>query len=406
MTSSGQNRLFKVLFFGNKCLFDITQHHFRQRLGEILFAPIRRVAVQLLLVAIALMVENAYAQIPQREKPDLRFQHLNINLNNSRIESLIQDSYGYIWIGTLSGLYKYDGVGLSLYLSSDDTTSIDGNRAGSLFEDSKKRLWIGTEKGISYYDRKQDHFIRTEIDDRFVDPSDPTPNRIGSIVEDKDGSVWIASERAGLLRLDEKKNVFVSFFNDKDGGKLEDTPVISLCPDKDNRLWVGTTIGLFDLDTKTGAALFYTHDAENFNSIAGNYVEDIILDRNENLWIATHEYGLDKLVNRNGENRTFVHYRSKLDDVHSLTNNDVTTVYEDSTGKIWICNENGGLHLYNPANDNFFRFVPDPADPFSVSNISVKVIFEDRQGRLWVGSNLEGIDVVDKYETTTSSEVF
>jgi ligand-binding sensor domain-containing protein/signal transduction histidine kinase len=217
-------------------------------------------------------------------------------------------------------------------------------------------------------------------------------------VEDKDGRVWIASERAGLLHLDEKKNVFVSFFNDKDGGKLEDTPVISLCPDKGNRLWVGTTIGLFDLDTKTGAALLYTHDAENSNSIAGNYVEDIIVDRNENLWIATHENGLDKLVNRNGENKTFVHYRSRLDDIHSLTNNDVTTVYEDSAGKIWVCNENGGLHLYNPANDNFFRFVPDPADPFSVSNISVKVIFEDRQGRLWVGSNLEGIDVVDKYE--------
>lgn len=314
------------------------------------------------------------------------------------IESLLQDSYGYMWIGTLGGLYKYDGIGLTLYLPSDDSTSIAGNRAGSLFEDSKKRLWIGTEKGISYYNRDHDNFIRVEVQDDFVKPSDPTPNRIGSILEDEEGAIWIGSERAGLLHLDEKKQSFVSYFNDKkEGGVLRDAQVISLFSAGKGVLWVGTTVGLFTLDTKTGTIVHYAHDPTNANSLAGNYIEDLLIDKKGNLWIATHENGLDKLeLNKNSA--SFIHYKSELKNINSLTNNDVTTVYEDRSGKIWICNENGGLHLYNPHQDNFFRYGPDPIDPFSISNISVKVIYEDHQGRLWVGSNLEGIDIVDKYE--------
>ncbi len=341
---------------------------------------------------------NIFAQQLQKEKPELRFQHLNINLNNSQIESLWQDSRGYIWIGTLGGLYKYDGVGLALYLASDDSTSIDGNRAGCLFEDSKKRFWIGTEKGIGHYNREQDNFVRFKIQDDFVDPSDPTPNKIGSITEDEHGTIWIGSERAGLLYLDEKKQTFVSYFNNKNGGgALRNAHVISLFTNGNNRLWVGTTVGLFKLDTRTGKTVHYAHDPKKACSLAGNYVEDIQVDKKGNLWVATHENGLDRLDFKK-DSSTFIHYRSKIDDIRSLTNDDVTTIYEDRSGKIWICNENGGLHLYNPLEDNFFRYGPDPTDPFSVSNISVKVIYEDKQGRLWVGSNLEGIDVMDKYE--------
>src|SRR5687768_5478732 len=228
MTSARQIRLFKVLFFDDPALLSIARSRLRR--SEIFTPSFVYLATRLFVLVFIFSVGSVHAQMVQREKPEFRFQHLNINLNNSRIESLIQDSDGYMWIGTLGGLYKYDGVGLSLYLSSDDSTSIDGNRVGSLYEDSKNRLWIGTEKGISYYDRKQDRFIRADIQDDFVDPSDPTPNRIGSIVEDAKGTLWIANERAGLLYLDEQKNAFISYFHNKDGGKLEDAPVISLCP--------------------------------------------------------------------------------------------------------------------------------------------------------------------------------
>ena len=70
----------------------------------------------------------------QNSKPKFKFEHLPLDLNNNSVESIIQDSYGYIWIGTLGGLHRYDGVSVTTYLKSEDSTSLTGNRQGRLFE--------------------------------------------------------------------------------------------------------------------------------------------------------------------------------------------------------------------------------------------------------------------------------
>jgi len=343
-------------------------------------------------------VYGSTAQNPDVTRPKFRFQHLNIDLNNNMVEAIYQDSYGYIWIGTLGGVHKYDGINLTLYLSTDDTTTVSGDRVGSIFEDSKGRLWLGTESGICYYNREKDNFIRYSTINEFVDPADPTPDRIGAIVEDKGGTIWIGSERGGLHFLDEKKHAFVPFYKDIHTNALSDAIVISLFFENKNVLWVGTMQnGLFKLNTQTKVITQFKHDPDNPESIGGNYMEDILIDSHNNLWIATSENGLDKL--EIGKRDTvFKHYKHQLGNYNSLFNNAVTTVYEDKNENIWVCNENGGLHLYDFQKDFFYRYTPDPFDPFSISNISVKAIFEDKQGRLWFGSNLEGIDVVDKYQ--------
>jgi signal transduction histidine kinase/ligand-binding sensor domain-containing protein len=301
-----------------------------------------------------------------------------------------------MWIGTLGGLHRYDGISITSYLSSDDLKSVDGNRAGCLFEDSRRQLWIGTENGICRYDRESDSFIRFKTFRNNLDSITRSSNKISSIIEDDKGTLWIASEKEGLLYLDTLKQSFVPYFKHGGGHVLAGTHVVTLYFG-DNFLWVGTAdSGLFRLDTRTAEILQYKNDTLNENSLAGNYVEDLLIDRKGNLWIATHENGLDKLNLRNTPEK-FIHYKHKLSDNHTLANNDVTTVYEDASGNVWVCNENGGLHLYNEQDDNFYWYGPDPSNPFSISNISVKVFYQDKQGRLWAGSNLEGIDVADKY---------
>src|SRR5688572_26223436 len=217
----------------------------------------------LVLAAAFTGMNNSTAQGLQHKKPEFRFRQLNVNLSNSRVESIWQDHQGYIWIGTLGGLYRYDGIGVALYLSSDDSTTIDGNRAGCLFEDKKKRFWIGTEKGISYYNREQDNFVRIKIQEDFIDSSSTIPNRIGTIVEDASGSIWIGSERAGLLLLNEEKQIFESYFTDEKNNALKGAQVISLFPAANATLWVGTTVGLFRLNTSTGDIIHYSHDPDN-----------------------------------------------------------------------------------------------------------------------------------------------
>ena len=330
-------------------------------------------------------------------KSKMKFEHLDLALNNNMVEALLQDSEGYMWIGTLGGLHRYDGVNLVLYENRGDTVSLNGNRVGELFEDSQQRLWIGTENGIYQYIRELDQFRKLPTENDFVDPANPRPDRSEAIIEDENGTIWIANERSGLQFFNENEQQFETFFKQVDPDSIRFEQAVSLTSANDGVLWMGTAEnGLVKVNVGDKSYKRYKHDNNDPASVAGTYLEDIHVDQEGILWIATRENGLD-IYDTKKDNGIFKHYRHEKGNPNSLFNDDVTTVYEDRSGQMWICNENGGLHLYNPAQDNFKRHIPMPTDPFSISNIAVKAVFEDDQGRFWIGTNLEGVDVSDKF---------
>lgn len=80
------------------------------------------------------------------------FEHYNIaeGLSQSIVYCILQDSKGFIWIGTQDGLNKYDGLNFHNYSNvADDTCSISNNWIYSIFEDSKGDIWIGTRRGLN-----------------------------------------------------------------------------------------------------------------------------------------------------------------------------------------------------------------------------------------------------------------
>ncbi|MEP6676586.1 MAG: two-component regulator propeller domain-containing protein, partial [Ferruginibacter sp.] len=81
------------------------------------------------------------------------FRHLTTEngLINTRISTLYQDSKGYIWIGTLDGLQRYDGNRFVNYLPDlHDPEALHDGWINTVFEDSKHRFWVGTHAGAPY----------------------------------------------------------------------------------------------------------------------------------------------------------------------------------------------------------------------------------------------------------------
>lgn len=69
-------------------------------------------------------------------------------LSNSHVKSIIQDSYGFIWLGTRNGLNRYDGVSMKLYNCYDETLQHGNQVISALFEDNHRQLWVGTDDGV------------------------------------------------------------------------------------------------------------------------------------------------------------------------------------------------------------------------------------------------------------------
>ena len=87
-------------------------------------------------------------------------------LSSSLINCMVQDKYGYIWVGTEYGLSKFDGYRFPNYLhNEEDTTSITDNIISDLLVDKKGNLWIGCAKGLMRYNYETNDFARLQFPD-------------------------------------------------------------------------------------------------------------------------------------------------------------------------------------------------------------------------------------------------
>lgn len=363
-----------------------------QAIGGRLFAPL----TFLLPLFLFLMGSKAVGQDEQIRRPDFKFQHIDRELSNNQVFTIMQDRSGFFWIGTLGGLHRAKGNEFDLFVTSKDSTSIHDNRVERLFEDRHGNLWVGTHDGLSRYNPDLNNFTRFDTHHESVNPLDPNTNRIREIVEDGEGRLWISSQRTGLSYYDEQKQAVVPFFTKATGNPLGTTNLTALCPDANGILWIGTANdGLKKLNTKTNEVTHFAHDPKDPTSLAGNSITAIAVDKKGNVWIGTNFWGVDRIIN-DGSKATFLHYKHNPKTQFSLANNDVRRLFVDSQNRVWSCNENGGLNLYSAEHDLFFSYLPDPFTPFSIYSNSYWNIYEDKSGRIWLGSSLNGIDVIDE----------
>ena len=98
---------------------------------------------------------------PQQEKLETEQLTMEDGLSQSTVFCIIQDKIGFLWIGTQSGLNRYDGYTFKkYYYDPEDTTSLSHNYINSIFEDKSNQLWIGTARGLNKYNRQSDSFTR------------------------------------------------------------------------------------------------------------------------------------------------------------------------------------------------------------------------------------------------------
>jgi len=334
----------------------------------------------------------------------IHFKRISVDegLSQSAIFCILQDSKGFLWIGTQDGLNKYTGYTFHVFKSyPDDTNSLSHNWITAIYEDDSGMIWIGTNGGgLNRFDPKKEKFFRYPVDED--DPNCINSGFIRTICQDTTGAIWIGTGGGGLSKLTLEthlenpgtKKERITHYRHIPGNpnSLRSDSVNAVIEDVSGLLWIGTSSGLDMFDKKMENFTHYINIPNDPFSLSHNGVHKIYEDRSGLLWVGTSG-GLNLL---NQETGRFTRYRRKSGDSTTLSSDRVTAILEDRSGVLWIGTRGGGLNKFDKRTETFTHFRNIPDDPYSLSFDNITCIYEDRSRILWIGTSGKGLNRFDR----------
>jgi len=323
--------------------------------------------------------------LPQEEQ-FIRYLHNSTNtysLSDDNIRSIYQDDSGILWVGTnSSGINKYSKEQDKFehfYNEPTNPNSLDNNSVWSFYTDKSNQLWVGTSAGLNIYDpslQQVKHYQHDAEDEDSI-----SAGSVWEIFGDSSGAIWIGTQ-TGLDRFDQQTGRFIHYRYDSSNGNLL-VNIRVLFEDKQGILWIGTKMnGLFSLDQTRSTFSQLASPTLNQTS----WITSLAEDRNDRLWIGTNT-GLYQLDVGTG---AMVAYKSDTTAQNHISHDRIRSIYQDAGGMIWIATAGGGLNRLNVETQTFTAWTEDDG----LSNNAVYGILPDDQGNLWLSTDL-GISKFD-----------
>lgn len=334
-------------------------------------------------LAVALIM-TAVTAMQVHSQPHLRFQRFSQadGLSDLTINSIAQDSTGFLWIATRDGLNRYDGTRFKVFKHVlGDSTSLVHDNVQCVFVDSRGAVWVGTTRGLCRYDPSRNAFQRIPI----ASPKPAVPD-INAITEDASGTLWLAVAGVGLAKIERPSGRGMLYQHDPaDRHSISSNSLRCVVVDPAGMIWTGSLdAGLNRFDPLTGRATRFIHDPRDPTSIGGGRIEGLRVDPKGNLWVGTENGALCRFDPQRG---TFVRFTRNPRNPRSISSNYVTSIFFDHAGALWVGTQGGGLNRtesYETA--EFTSYVYNHTDPCTISDDYVGCIFEDRERVLWIGT--------------------
>jgi ligand-binding sensor domain-containing protein len=314
----------------------------------------------------------------------LRFEHLGVEqgLTQESITKVIQDKYGYLWIGTQAGLNRYDGYRMTVFKNDPtDPGSLRDNYIQALYEDSSGQLWIGSKGGLDRYDPSTRKFVHQQINTSAA-------LSVSSIAGDGKQGLWLATSE-GLLHLDIPAGKLETLRHAQaDADSLGDDHVNVVTRDKSGNLWVGTATGL---EMMPAGETRFRHLAPQAESSAANNILVLSAGPDGVMWAGSLN-GLQAWKLKPGDDKP---QRLPLAAADTFADQQINALLHDSEGTLWVGTIADGLKRRDAATGRFYHYRRDIANQHGIGDNQVTALYQDRTGTLWVGNWYTGLDWVD-----------
>ncbi|MDE2566088.1 MAG: histidine kinase, partial [Burkholderiales bacterium] len=359
-------------------------------------------------------------------------------LPNAIATSVAQDGDGFLWVGTLGGLARWDGYHFRVFRADPGRPGeLPDNVIQTLHTDPGGRLWVGTSAaGLARWDADAERFVRTP-----AGPGGLSHVSVRAIADDGSGGLWVGTEggldhldpatgavrsaRAGdagtpglpalpvyaLLR-DHRGTLWVGtaegLYRGR-GGRFEAVPgpasVQSLAEDAEHRVWVGTERqGAFVIGPEGGAPQPVRAPARD-GELADQPVVAMLEVRPGETWLGTLGWGIVAVDAAHGRTRSI---RNLPALPASLADNAVRALFRDRSGLVWVAT-NRGLSRYDPGQSAVLTMFGTPVaahaggagspdvgtDVASMGNTQISWILPTADGRIWLGTHKGGVDIID-----------
>ncbi|MEM1324515.1 MAG: two-component regulator propeller domain-containing protein [Bacteroidota bacterium] len=365
------------------------------------------------LAVILLVIGYCFPVVAQERAETKSFRLELFDLPNNKlgnhVQTIAQDSFGFMWFGSQFGLHRWDGYNFKTYLHNPiDPNSISSSYVEHLIVARDGSIWVGTYGGgLNHFDPLTEIFTIYTYDEN--DPQSISNNFVSKLVEDKEGYIWLTT-REGLNRFDPKAQTFKRFKHDpKDERSLSYDNCDELYIDSEGTLWVGAG-WMWEEDNRGGLNRYhadtedftrYLHDPENPNSLSHDKVFEIKEDAKGNFWIGTAGDGLHLMdratgtftrLRRNQSGQISAPYLKDSYEWHTKF------VFEDQDHQLWVGAWGGGIYHFDPESGDIQHFFKDHPMVDLPEN-SVWGMFQSSDGTLWghtAGANARVFKIIEE----------
>jgi len=279
---------------------------------------------------------------------------MNEGLISNNVETICQDSLGYIWCGTWEGISSYDSREFRNYSTANGLSS---NKILDIIADKRKPgvVWIGTEGGgVDKFEKGKFCAFGLSLPDRM--------KNINTLYEDMSNNIWCGTD-SGFYLICNNKIQFASI-------QVKTGAVFSFAQKNDSSILIGCEKGIYKYLFKSGSISKF-----NFPILKGRGFNSIIADNQGNIFTLSLDGFIFK-INHSGILKLNLRTAPR-------------SMIEDDSGNLWVASY-GGIIKINKNNfneDNIERFTTGTG----LKDNNVASLLFDRESILWIGSDVNGI---------------
>ena len=302
----------------------------------------------------------------QGQTPHFRPHPFSTGYKNVVVNTILETTDGFLWVGTSNGLFRYDGLEFKS-IQAKDTFLIA--EVTALFEDDEQKVWVGTKSGQIYFLEK--NLILQYWD---IEEENPIP-KITGFEKTTDGIFWISTYGEGIYYYKDGR-----LYNLDESDGLLGTEIYAMIQHRENHILLATDAGISVCKIKNGVKQIHTLTTQN--GLSDEIVKTLLKGTDGNFWAGTYDHGVDFW---NAKKQTFQPLipNWKFGEINHLE------VFQKK--EMWIGTEGNGLLRY----DFSTRHLQQINLPI-FENSKIYDLHKDVEGNLWVLNNKVGISSANR----------